>query len=430
MVSIQEPPRPFQIFGWLLAGGATVALLSVARQVPPPAVPPLLLIFLPATWALHSLSFRIHKGVYHSFEGPVCLACALLFGPAAAAWVGGLGAVLDEIIVRRRGGYFAAGSWGMFTLIWLAGGYAYQTIGGEVPLLRLEAVELGKVLFLALVVGVVNRLIMTWGHHLQGFSARDYLTHIAPRTFLIEMAMMPSGAAMAVAYSHAGPLVLALLVLPLLIVGFLAQRLGQAQETLERQVAALDALSRAGMFIGSSQELKPILDLIREGIGKLIDTSNFWVAIYDPEQQELVYEVLYDEGVRYPPVRRPYRSGEGVAAWIIEHRRPLLLHTLEEIQSLGIVLPTGGSGKPAESLLGVPMMVKGKVVGAICAQSYTPFAFTREDQELLTTLANQAAVALENARLFQEVERSREYLRAVLDSVDHAIVVTSLDGRW
>jgi len=74
-------------------------------------------------------------------------------------------------------------------------------------------------------------------------------------------------------------------------------------------------------------------------------------------------------------------------------------------------------------------MVKGKVVGAICAQSYTPFAFTREDQELLTTLANQAAVALENARLFQEVERSREYLRAVLDSVDHAIVVTSLDGR-
>ncbi len=429
MASTQESPRPFQIFCWSLAGGATVALLSVAHQVPLPAVPLLTLVFLPATWALHSLSFRIHRGVYHSFEGPVCLACTLLFGPAAAAWVAGLGTVLDEITVRRRSSYFAAGSGGMFALIWLAGGYAYQAIGGEVPLLRLEAVELGKVLFLALVVGITNRLIMTWGRHLQGFSARDYLTRIAPRTFLIEMAMMPSGAAMAVAYSHAGPLVLTLLVLPLLIVGFLAQRLGQAQEVLERQVAALDTLSRAGMFIGSSEELRPLLDLIREGIGRLIDASNFWVAIYDPERQELAYEVIYDEGVRYPPVRRPYRPGEGVAAWLIEHRRPLLAHTIEEIQALGIDLTTGGTGKPAESLLGVPMMVKGKVVGAICIQSYTPYTFTKEDQDLLMALANQAAVALENARLFREIERNREYLRTVLDSVDHAIIVTSLDGR-
>ncbi|HEY75156.1 MAG TPA: PAS domain-containing protein [Thermoflexia bacterium] len=406
-----------------------MALLSVSHQVPLTAIPLLALVFVPATWALHSLSFRIHRGIYHSFEGPICLACSLLFGPAAAAWVAALGAALNEIVMRRRGAPFVARSWGMFALIWLAGGYAYQAIGGEVPLTRLEALELGRAFFLAFVVAVLNRLVMTLSHRLQGLPALDYLTRTAPRTFLIEMAVMPSGAAMAVAHVYTGPLALTLLILPLLIVGFLAQRLGQAQETLERQVAALDALSRAGMFIGSSQELRPILDLIREGIGQLIDTSNFWVAIYEPEQQELIYEVIYDEGVRYPSVRRPYRPGEGVAAWIIEHRRPLLLHTLEEIQSLGIVLPTGGSGKMAESLLGVPMMVKGKVVGAICTQSYTPFAFTEEDQELLMALANQAAVALENARLFREIERNREYLRTVLDSVDHAIVVTSLDGR-
>ena len=428
-MAVRKFPRPFQVFCWALAGGSTVALLFASRQIPLTALPLLALVFVPATWALHTLSFRIHKGIYHSFEGAICLACALLFGPAAAAWIAGLGAALNEIVIRRRGAPFAIRSWGMFVLIWLVGGYVYRSIGGEIPLVRLELDELGKALLFAFVVAVLNRMVMAASHYFQGLSPLEYLVRTAPRTLLIEMAVMPSGAAMAVAYSHVGPLALALLTVPLLIVGFLAQRLGQAQEVLERQVAALNALSRAGMFIGSSQELMPILELIREGISQLIDTTNFWVAIYDPEQQELNYELLYDEGVRYPPVRRPYRSKGSVAAWIIEHRRPLLLNTSEEIQALGIHWATGGSGKPAESLLGVPMMAKGKVVGAICAQSYTPFAFTEEDKELLVALANQAAVALENARLFREIERNREYLRTVLDSVDHAIVVTSLDGR-
>lgn len=429
MVAVPKSPRPFQIFCWSLAGGATVALIDASRGIPVPAIPLLLLVFLPATWALHTLSFRIHRGIYHSFEGAVCLACALLFGPAAAAWVAGLGAALNEIFARRRGLLFAARSWGMFVLIWLLGGYVYRAVGGAIPLTRLEIGDLGKALFFALVVAVANRLVITVSHFLQRIQALDYLTRTAPRTLLIEMAVMPSGAAMAVAYYHAGPLVLLLLLLPLLIVGFLAQRLGQAQESLEQQIAARDALSRAGLFIGSSEELEPILELIREGIGQLIDTSNFWVAIYDPERRELVYEIVYDEGHRYPSVRLPYRPGEGVAAWIIEHRRPLLIHTYEEIQALGIDRTVGGSGKPAESLLGVPMMVKGKVVGAICVQSYTPHTFTEEEQQLLMALANQAAVALENARLFQEIVQNREYLRTVLDSVDHAIIVTSLDGR-
>jgi len=420
---------PFRAFCWALAGTALIALLILTPGTPAPAVVPLVGIFFPATLALQFLSFRLSKELYHSFEEAICLACALLFGPVPTAWVAGLSAAVNEAWLRKRGADFAARSGGMFALMWLAGGFAYQALGGQVPLRRLGTTELGQVLLLFAVVAVINRLLMALDHRLQGLSSRTYLTRVAPWTLLLELAMMPGGAAMAVSYTIIGPLALVLLVFPLLMVGYLARRLGLAQEILERQVSALDALDRAGRFIGSSLELGPLLELIREGIGQLIDTSNFWIAIYDPERDELAFEVLYDEGVRYPPMRRPYVPGEGIAAWLIEHRRPLLANTLAEMQGLGIPLVTAGSGKPPESILGVPMMAKGRVVGAICAQSYTPHAFTEEDQKVLMTLANQAAVAVENARLFQEVEKGREYLRTVLDSVDYAIVVTDLEGR-
>lgn len=421
--------RPFRIFCWALAGIALLSLLILTPGTPVSAIPPLAFIFFPAALVLQYLSFRISSGIYHSFEGAVCLACALLFGPVPAAWVAGLSAAVNEAISRRRGREFLARSGGMFALMWLAGGYAYQAAGGRVPLRSLGSVQIGQILLLFLVVAAVNRLLMALDHWLQNLSARHYLTRVAPWTFLVELAMMPGGAAMAVAYVLVSPVALLLLLFPLLVVGYLARRLDLAQQTLERQVTALDALNRAGRFIGSSLDPEPLLALLREGIGQLIDTSTFWIVLYDEERGELAYEVFYDEGVPYPPMRRPYEPGGGIAAWLIENRKPLLAGSLEEMQSLGIPLVTAGSGKPPESILGVPMMAKGKVIGAICSQSYKRNAFTQEEQEVLMTLANQAAIAFENARLFQEVEQGREYLRTVLDSVDYAIIVTDLDGR-
>ncbi|MFN3763033.1 MAG: PAS domain-containing protein, partial [Anaerolineae bacterium] len=66
---------------------------------------------------------------------------------------------------------------------------------------------------------------------------------------------------------------------------------------------------------------------------------------------------------------------------------------------------------------------------AISVQSYEPHAFRREDLETLMMIATQAGVALENARLFREVEAGRRYLREVLDSVDYTVVVTDVNGR-
>jgi PAS domain S-box-containing protein len=78
----------------------------------------------------------------------------------------------------------------------------------------------------------------------------------------------------------------------------------------------------------------------------------------------------------------------------------------------------------------IPMSVKGQAIGTIELSTWGEERhYTPVELNLAITLANQAAAALENARLFRAVEEKQRYLRTVLDSVNHAMVVTDLEGR-
>ncbi|HQV93395.1 MAG TPA: GAF domain-containing protein, partial [Anaerolineales bacterium] len=87
---------------------------------------------------------------------------------------------------------------------------------------------------------------------------------------------------------------------------------------------------------------------------------------------------------------------------------PLLLHGRESVEELGAVI-LGKSEIPV-SVLAVPMTLGGKTVGMLSAQSYQPNVYTEEDLQILSTLANQAVVAIQNGRLFKETQRLAEEL--------------------
>jgi signal transduction histidine kinase len=84
-------------------------------------------------------------------------------------------------------------------------------------------------------------------------------------------------------------------------------------------------------------------------------------------------------------------------------RQPLLLRSAAEERKLGL-MSVKQEEEPTESWLGVPMIARNHVVGAIIVQSYERNRFTRDDVVLMTAIANQAAIALANARLYQDLE--------------------------
>ncbi|MBC7336163.1 MAG: GAF domain-containing protein, partial [Clostridia bacterium] len=121
-------------------------------------------------------------------------------------------------------------------------------------------------------------------------------------------------------------------------------------------------------------------------------------------------EVLIDEGERFPP--QVLADHGGLVGWILQHRRPLRLNDApRETEQMGIRRVPVGKPKLSSSWLGVPMMVGDRIIGVLAVASYTPNAFSADDELLLSSIASQAAVAVENARLYEKTRRQLEELR-------------------
>ena len=131
--------------------------------------------------------------------------------------------------------------------------------------------------------------------------------------------------------------------------------------------------------------------------------DSLYVALYEPAEGRVVFPFFVEDGRRVES--DPVRLEEGgLTVRIVQTRQPLLLgEDMErEMAELGIA----NIGRPARSYLGVPMLVGERVVGVIAVQSPTQArAYDARHRDLLLNIANQAAVAIENARLTQERER-------------------------
>jgi len=94
--------------------------------------------------------------------------------------------------------------------------------------------------------------------------------------------------------------------------------------------------------------------------------------------------------------------GEGLNSWVVRHHQPLLIGSVADEARFGV--KAVADTKPTESWLGVPMIVRDRVIGVISIESVKKSAFTQDDVILLTAIANQAAVAIENAHLYKDLE--------------------------
>ncbi|MFN2290830.1 MAG: GAF domain-containing protein [Anaerolineae bacterium] len=189
---------------------------------------------------------------------------------------------------------------------------------------------------------------------------------------------------------------------------------------IERRVAELATINQIGRAISSALDASELYDLIYNQVSKLLDTQNFHLALYDRDRDQIRVEFLVERGQPKEPAILP--AGQSLTGHVIETGAPVLIRhgSSEFAAEHGLSL----EGEPARSWLGVPMIADDKVIGAIVIQSFRrDNAFDAGHRELLTTIAGQAAVAFQNARLFEERERRIREL-AVLNEMSKAISST------
>lgn len=195
-----------------------------------------------------------------------------------------------------------------------------------------------------------------------------------------------------------------------------------------RRTTELSIVNEVGQSLASTLQLDNLLEAIYVQVGRLFDTTNFYIATYEEYTGEWVTLLEVEEGQRQSPGRFPL--GAGLTGHIIREKTPLLFRTAAEVGAFEQQHGVQPVGRPAHSWLGVPLIAMDRVVGVMGIQSYVlENLYNDEDRALFSTIAAQAAVAIEKARLYNEAEGERRKLAAVLESTSDVVVVSNCEGQ-
>ncbi len=200
---------------------------------------------------------------------------------------------------------------------------------------------------------------------------------------------------------------------------------GRTQELLKRNTE-LAALNQVGQALSQLAEPSQILQLIYSMIGRVLDNRNVYIALYDEATQSISFPVYTRDGRRQHAPTRPV--GSGLTEYVIRTKQPLLIprHVEATITKLGIA----GIGSSSKSLLVTPMLVGEKVIGVIAVQDYEQEnVYNKAHAQLLATLAAQAAIAIENSRLYTELEKRVEERTAELSKANVLLVQENIERK-
>jgi PAS domain S-box-containing protein len=195
------------------------------------------------------------------------------------------------------------------------------------------------------------------------------------------------------------------------------------EETQER-VSELATVNSVGRALSSQLDLDALIELVGEEVRETFDADIAFVALHDRAAGRIDFPYYYEDGRRR--AQEPMTYGEGLTTRILESREPLLLNRSAQFEAHEEVRV----GTRARSFLGVPILVGERTIGAISVQSVEEEGrFGEADVRLLATIAANVGVAIQNARLFTEVERQRGYLESLVSITPAAVVVLDVDER-
>jgi len=185
-----------------------------------------------------------------------------------------------------------------------------------------------------------------------------------------------------------------------------------------------EALAEIGREVASVLDLDLLFENIARLARRVIDYRTFGILLLDESAGELEMKlaIKYGEKVSLPRVK----LGEGLVGYAALHKQAVRVSDVSSDPRYIKVLDD------VRSELVIPMLVKGRCIGVFDLESPEHDAFSKRDVEILTLLASQAAVAIENARLYETVRGNEERLEKELQfaqRVQAALLPTGLPTR-
>ncbi len=308
------------------------------------------------------------------------------------------------------------------TLSLVVGGWVYRQFGGKLPL-----IELGNADILPLAALVITFLATYLGI----LFTEAYLIWQRTPIMVFEswqggiesvLLPLPFGVVGALAYHNLSQLAFVILIGGLLIVVTGVKLLSRTQARYRQQVEELSALSVVSRAMRANLDLNALLDVVYEQVTNLLHVGNFTVALFDPIRNMLYFPLNIRDRTSVP--LEPRESDHGLIEHVIQRKEPLLIpdQVSRRAGLMGLTPPM----MPVYSWIGVPLLAADRVLGCMVAYSSVgELHFGRNDLQLLSTIAAQVGIAVDNAQLYGQA-RDRSVQLATLNNVA-TILSGSLD---
>jgi sigma-B regulation protein RsbU (phosphoserine phosphatase) len=188
-----------------------------------------------------------------------------------------------------------------------------------------------------------------------------------------------------------------------------ASRIAQAIENarlyarVSRQAQTLEVLNEISVELISILDLDPLLERVGQLLRRLIDYQMFTVMLLDDKGETLITRYAWRFGYTHAPARR-ISIASGLVGAAVREWRPV---NVPDVRKDPRYLPMNPETR---SELIVPLFYKGRIIGVLDLEHTRTAFFHEEHERMLTTLAAQVAIAIENARLYQAVRRQEAQL--------------------
>lgn len=397
--------------GMGLAGWLVIVLLSAYPEVAG---------FEPFAWtdelqacfffaaAARFLAFRAYSRVRVAIDSAFYLATVFICGLLPASMLLLLILTADSIVrfIIGSGIYrFGEASWlrvlaqalysgGLPALLLLALG----SVAGDKWFQNADDLTVGWALPLFALVFLTIHYVLTGGSHLLLGIRLQTVSGFVLRVISAELILLPLALAMVLGYRHQGFWFFVLVGMASLLTNGVYRRQARVGEELRKRVDELSTLNEVGRVISGSLQQNTLLTNIATATLHLVGhTSRFMIGLLNEETGRLNCRFFDESGTEF--LQMEIAATAGLSGWMMANRSPLLLSEAQREYRDYVNDDTYNDPK-YHSWLGVPLLAYDEVVGVMSIQSEECGVYTQDHLRVLTTIADQGAVALENSRLY------------------------------
>ncbi|HID64948.1 MAG TPA: GAF domain-containing protein [Anaerolineae bacterium] len=205
------------------------------------------------------------------------------------------------------------------------------------------------------------------------------------------------------------------------------EELRREYQLAQERIAALTVLQDVARNLTSELDLNKLLREILHSAVRVLKASAGSLLLWDEVTNELVFAVT-DGGAGEALEGRRMPADKGIAGWVFTHRQPDIVHNVRSNNRFYSTIDES-LGYHTSSLVAVPMITKGQGVGVLeVLNKKSGERFDENDRDILYALAGQAAIAVVNARLYQEIRDEKDRIIALEEDVRKELARDFHDG--